>query len=533
VFKILFKQQSNQSKSLTDSFGKVKEEAFYFNLIDRYFKGSKHSKATFQRLDDAICADLDFEELFMFLDRTRSKVGQQYLYNRLRNIPKASMGEKEALQISRFQDDEKYRLSIEKILLKLKNGDAYYLNTLFQDTLIKPPKWMPRVKLLSLTPIVSFIGAFFNPIFIFISLGLFIVNMAIHYWNKRNVYPYISSLPQLLNLLETAKALNKKAPDEQNISNTLKQFDQIKKRISFFKIEARLDGDMSSIFWGFLELIKMMLVLEPIMLFNILKGLENKRAALATVFEYVGEQDFLLSIASLRQGLPYWCQYDYNANPSVLKLEQLYHPLLVDFVANSLSLTGKSLLLTGSNMSGKTTFIRTVGVSTLCGQVLNTCFAKHMSLPRSKIFSTIRVNDDIMQNKSYFLEEVTRIKTLIEASEKDDPCLFLLDEILKGTNTMERIAAGEAVLSHLSKNNNLVLVATHDLELATSLHSTFELYHFAEEIIEQKIVFDYKIKEGTLQKTNAIEILKLKNYPESITNNAQEAVKRMSTKTTP
>jgi DNA mismatch repair ATPase MutS len=121
---------------------------------------------------------------------------------------------------------------------------------------------------------------------------------------------------------------------------------------------------------------------------------------------------------------------------------------------------------------------------------------------------------------------------MIDASENNDSNLFLLDEIFKGTNTIERISAGKAVLSSLAKNNNIVFVSTHDIELADLLKHEYKLYHFSEKIDNKTVDFDYKLKDGKLQNRNAIRILQLNNYPENIISEAFEISKELDVSTT-
>jgi DNA mismatch repair ATPase MutS len=171
-------------------------------------------------------------------------------------------------------------------------------------------------------------------------------------------------------------------------------------------------------------------------------------------------------------------------------------------------------------MSGKTSFIRTIGINVITGLTINTCFAEHFLMPVMRVFSAIRISDDLMNDKSYYFEEVLTIKSMIDESENKTGNLFLLDEIFKGTNTVERISAGKAVLSSLTKNGNIVFVSTHDIELADLLEDEFELYHFSEKVNNQTVDFDYKLKDGKLTNRNAIRILEINNYPEEIIKEA-------------
>jgi DNA mismatch repair ATPase MutS len=303
--------------------------------------------------------------------------------------------------------------------------------------------------------------------------------------------------------------------------------DQIRNRMVFFKLSARLESDMEIIFWAIMEFFKILFLLEPLMLFGVLKKLDSKRTEIENVFSFVGEVDALISIASLRKGLKLYCLPEILPGNKMMDAVDIYHPFIVNCVTNSISLKEKSILLTGSNMSGKTSFIRTIGLNVITGLTIHTCFARKFALPRMKVFSAIRISDDLLNDKSYYFEEVLTIKEMIDESRSGKPNLFLLDEIFKGTNTIERISAGKAVLSYLAGEENIVFVSTHDIELADLLQGTYELYHFSEKVDQKTVDFDYKLKEGKLKNRNAIRILQINDYPEVIIKEAIELSKEL------
>jgi DNA mismatch repair ATPase MutS len=127
-----------------------------------------------------------------------------------------------------------------------------------------------------------------------------------------------------------------------------------------------------------------------------------------------------------------------------------------------------------------------------------------------------------MSDKSYYFEEVLIIKNMLEESRLGTQNLFLLDELFKGTNTVERIAAGKSVLTYLNDKENIVFISTHDLELAEYLQETYSLYHFTEVVENETILFDYSLKAGNLKTTNAIRILELNDYPIEVTEEAKQ-----------
>jgi hypothetical protein len=521
---MIFKRKKELRNKLLKEFGKVKEDSFNFDLIEKYFK-RKISDSNFQVLSDKTCNDLDFDELFMFVDRTNSKVGQQYLYNKLRTIPLTNSDQayNESL-INEFTKNTDFRLSVQTQLTKLNGFDAHYLTSLFQESFISAPKWFFIVPVLTFTNILSIIFSLFNPKFLFVLFIVLIINLLIHYWNKNNLNQYLTSLPQLLNLkgianeLFSHKLFKKINPD---LLNSIKTVNKIRNRMVFFKIETKVQGEMQALFWVFFEFLKITFLLEPIMLFSVLKRLEDKRSEIEELYEFVGQIDSLNSITSLRAGIGKYCIPTIKSGNELIATE-VYHPLIIDCIENNIQVNKKSILLTGSNMSGKTSFIRTIGINIITGLTLNTCFAKQFTMQPMKVFSAIRISDDLMNDKSYYFEEVLTIKEMIDSSENDIPNLYLLDELYKGTNTVERISAGKAVLSALNKNGNMVFVSTHDIELADLLFDEYELYHFSEKLDDNSIDFDYKLKDGKLKNRNAIKILQINNYPKDIINEALE-----------
>lgn len=527
---MFFTKKKKDIERLKASFGKMKDEHFHFEFVEQFFR-RKDSSAAFQILTDKSCHDLDFQELFMFVDRTSSRVGQQYLYNKLRTIPTDSA---EVLLneeiIKRFTYDTEFRIKTQRQLEKLENDEAYYLTSLFQEEHIEPPKWFFIIRLLSITSLLSLVLGMFNSQFFFILLGVVIVNLGIHYWNKKNLNQYLGSIPQLLRLNSIAfnlyqdDSLRKLDPD---LPGSMAIINQVRNRMSFFQLEARLQGDLEAAFWMMLEIFKILFLLEPLLLFGVLKRLDSKRKEIEDVFSFVGHIDSLLSIASLRKGLAVYCVPVINEGDNQIVARQVYHPLIIDCVPNSISVVDKSILLTGSNMSGKTSFIRTIGLNIITGLTINTCFAESMTIPRARIFSAIRISDDLVNDKSYYFEEVLTIKELIQNSANAKPNIFLLDEIFKGTNTIERISAGKAVLSSLCKNNSVVLVSTHDIELADMLSDNYELYHFSEIVGDRNVDFDYKLKTGKLKNRNAIRILQINDYPDSVIVEATEISKTL------
>ena len=389
----MFETRKKARERLIKSFGKVKDDSFNFDFIEKYFRNKDQSGA-FQVLSDKTCNDLDFNELFMFVDRTTSKVGQQFLYNTLRAVPP---GADKFIEQERFIEqiakDPGLRLKIQVHLDKLNSESTYFITSLFQDEHIKKPKWFFIIPVLSLTSLLSILMIPFIPQFFILLLGVVLINMAIHYWNKRNLDEYIGSIPQLLKLNIVAKELLKfRLPVriDPELENSIRVIDRVRNHMSLFNMEAKLRSDIGTAFWSMLEILKAMFLLEPLLLFGVLKQLDTKRREIGIVFSFIGYVDSLISIASLRYGLEVFCLPDISDNIKVLEAIEMYHPLIVNCIPNAIQANGKSILITGSNMSGKTSFIRTIGLNAITALTINTCFARQFSLSRFKIYSAVR-----------------------------------------------------------------------------------------------------------------------------------------------
>ena len=269
-------------------------------------------------------------------------------------------------------------------------------------------------------------------------------------------------------------------------------------------------------------MIKVLFNVEYLVFYSFLGAITKERKSIENMFLFLGKIDTAISTASLKSGNLKICTPNFNDN-NELKVSKIYHPLIENCITNDTHLFNKSMLLTGSNMSGKTTFIRTIAINSILAQTLHLCFADTYNAPFYKIHSSIRITDDLLDNTSYYLQEVLTIKELIEASKNTNPCLFVLDEIFKGTNTIERISGGKAILSYLNKKNHTVLVSTHDIELTELLvKENYDLYHFSETIEDNNLFFDHKIKPGKLETRNAIKILDLYKYPSEIIKEAKQ-----------
>ena len=523
---MFFRRKRKILEKLKASFGSPKSEGFNLDLIKKYFQNKDHPEA-FQVLSEQTCNDLDFDLFFCYADRTSSKIGQQYLYDKLRTIDDSTAKfEQQEIAIKHLINNPEDRLKIQFELQKLNHQQAYYVADLFQKELEQKSRWHFLIPILSAVVIISIILSFFNSSYILILLGLIPINAVIHYSLKRKTNLFLNSIPSLLTLGSVAKSLSKFVflkTHSLKVENSINVISSIKRKMSIFKLEQKVDSDMEAAYWFLLEGLKIIFLLEPLLLFSSLDKLRDKSNNIEQVFSFVGQIDSFVSIISLRHGLDEFCIPVINKEHSKVEFENIHHPLIYGCIPNSIK-TPKSVLLTGSNMSGKTTFIRSIGLNYLAGITINTCFATVAKISVAKLFSVIRIEDDLMNSSSYFYKEVDEIKQIINETGAEFHSLILLDELFKGTNTIERIASAKAVLGYLAIETNQVIVATHDVELTQMLNEKFDLFHFSESISGSTIQFDYKLKVGVPNHGNAIRILEINGYPETIVKEANALV---------
>lgn len=199
----------------------------------------------------------------------------------------------------------------------------------------------------------------------------------------------------------------------------------------------------------------------------------------------------------------------------------LGHPLISDEkrVTNDFTLNGlgQVVIITGSNMSGKSTFLRTLGVNLCLAFAGGPVCASKLQTTLFRIFSCIRVSDSVTDGYSYFYAEVRRLKALLVELECPDsfPLFFLIDEIFKGTNNRERLIGSQDYVEAMVGRNCIGAISTHDLELVKLANTMQKVknYHFREEIIDGQMVFDYKLRSGPCPTTNALKIMRMEGLP--------------------
>lgn len=213
------------------------------------------------------------------------------------------------------------------------------------------------------------------------------------------------------------------------------------------------------------------------------------------------------------------------------------HPLLPydKAIPNDINLHEKdrAWVISGSNMSGKSTFLRMVGVNILLSQIGLKTYSDKMTLCPVRLMTDLRIRDNLFKNESYFLAEVRQLKRMIENAKGSPPVFGLIDEPYRGTNSEERIAASVEVLRCLLESGGFFLTATHDKEVTEMAEQipAVSNHHFKEELSESDIAFDYKIRPGPTTTRNALRVLQKEGYPASVIEKAEEWLQKKNKNT--
>jgi DNA mismatch repair ATPase MutS len=511
------KKQKKLLQQTRESWGKPNNAARNFDLIENF--SLLTTTIPFHKLPTQTIKDIDIHELFAFIDRTNSKPGQQYLFNKL-ITPTNNIAELEKFneQVIFFTANKPERESTQFLLSPLNHHDAYYITSLLNDAVVKKNKWSILFMVDTAIVILMLLLSLFFPVLLLWLMLPLAVNIFFCFRYKNITARFSKPFPQLNKLITISKLLVKKDLPFENAGAKLSiaNLKKFQRKFGILNFGENRQDEITQTLLFFVEIIKAFFLVEIHSFFSILTHLKNKREDINDLINYVGSIDAALSTASLRAGNSKYTTPVFINPKKELTAKNLYHPLIENCVANSIAIKDKSILITGSNMSGKSTFIRAVAVNAVLAQTIYTCFADEFTTPVLKVFSSIRITDNLLDAKSYYFEEVNTIGSLIKESEKSFQNLFVLDEVFKGTNTIERVAGAKAILSYLNKKDNIVLVSTHDIELAGLLKTEFDLYHFVEDIANDNLVFDHQLKRGTLQSRNAIKILALSSYPAEI-----------------
>ncbi len=527
------KEKKKLKLKLKESWGKLPKnqyEPLDFKTFSQLFR-SYDSQTASPIIDDITWNDLEMDKFYSHINSTLTSMGDQALYSLLRTpiYDRRRWLERN----STIEYWEKHPEQRERIQLKLAKNGKYTpdrLNVWMEpnDYLELRDKWMYKV--LTFLPFLflpfSLIHVGAGVIFAIVSLAC---NAIYHELTVKKVHSGIEAVTQAVRLVELGKSLAEEPIEElenrfESLSERLKVLAPLLKKGNIGNLWVSFTGDMVA---DLMALIKMVFLVDVWSYQSSIHMLKQQKQEVIALIKEIGEIDATICMASYRKSLSAWCLPQIQWEPSIsdddIEAEQVVHPLLTECTPNPI-VASKATLITGSNASGKSTYLKTIALNTLTAHTLCMCFAGHwISQPLFPITS-MALRDSILNGESYYVAEIRSLKRIFDLSSGSMKCLCIIDEVLRGTNTIERIAASSRILNALTRLNTCVFAATHDVELTYILRDVFENKHFEESITDADITFDYQLKEGKATTRNAIKLLRLMGFEDDIIHGAEEAV---------
>ncbi len=521
-------------KQLNDKFGSTDRSSYDRDRISlaRVYH-SRH--LTDEAMDDITWSDLFMDDIFADVDRTESDAGAQVLYHLLRT----PLYDADRIRIRRELIDHFRSESDERnaILMYLHHAGKPIRESVYTllDSLkgLEPPKiraYIIRVILLALSVLsMYFIPGLGSVLFVVVLVS----NLYVYYRDRTKHLPYLRVFANIIALMDAAEEILTcigKSSDpilkdmEKDIRKTLDDLKDVK------SARVVLGTSGGNPLLVILSVIGIFIYLDIIVFWKIKDSVIAHEQDIDKLIGLCGNLDALISMAgyisSLGDGI---CIPEFADNNSKICIHDVYHPLIEDPVVNSIE-TDTSILLTGANASGKSTFLRSIALSMLYSQVFGYVPAVSYRAPLIRLMSAMSIHDDVTKGDSYYMAEIKAVKRMMDEYVSYKDCGFtsvcFVDELLSGTNTEERIAACTGILQSMNAEGIRVFAATHDIELTYLLADTYTNYHFREDLSDGDVRFSYKLQDGPATSRNAIRLLEVLGFDRGIVDKAAEMVER-------
>lgn len=513
----LYRRNLKIKARIKEEYGKQPE----WKLDERDYASMKkyyqHKKTDESAIDDITFNDLNMDQIFKQMKNTQSSIGDEYSYYFFRKQKNPDLDHfEEAVQCMSDNTEARERLQFAFYRIGRKTNNQLI------DLLLEPSKF-PKISMLPIV-LVSLIGIGsliwlvididYGVLAVCLSfcLGLILFSLVL-----RKIYQAFEAMGMFTRMVRAAKVMVK-----LELPAFKEETEELRKNLKVFKNITGLADYLVQVSGSSNSL--MMIITSYFSLYGyaycaMVRMFQKYRKEALKLYETIGYIELCISTASYRESLPYYCQPTFN-NDSKVYFEEIIHPLLREPVPNSRSI-GNKILITGSNASGKSTFARTLAINTIFGQLFNMCLAKSYTFKPCHVYSSMNLKDDIVTGDSFYMAEIKSLKRLIKIAESPEYAMIFMDEMFKGTNMIERIAAASIILKKFAGLDCFICLATHDVELSQILGARYENYHFREVITADDILFDYTLREGVTTGSNAIKLLAYCHYDQEIVEEAE------------
>ncbi len=529
IVKGIYDKKNNRIKlmrKLKREWGQIPEEEYTTETLESlssYYRSIRNDQLD---VDDITWNDIDMDQIFMLINNTGSAMGEEYLYSVLRKV---KFNEQELMERNRltefFQHNEEKRIQLQAAFFgmgKLRHISVYeYINQL---DLLEQKSSLPHY-IMAGGLIAAILFLFINPAVGGLLTFVMVANNIIQYYRRKaQIDTYFSVCSYIIRLLNSVKDIIRL--DIPEIRTYVEQLKTASTQFAGFKKGSRVvagknpNGDLLDVI---LDYERMLFHTDLIKFNSMLNCFKKNRSVLNEMYVSIGVLDSMIAVASFRTMLDYYCIPELKAGlKPFLEVKELSHPMIEDPVTNSIK-ENRCVLITGSNASGKSTFIKTLAINAILSQTIYTSISKSYKASFFQIASSMALKDSIFSKESYYIVEIKSLKRVLDRLNNTVPTLCFIDEVLRGTNTLERIAASSRILYSLSRANAMCFAATHDIELTHILENFYSNYHFQEQIVGNKVLFDYKLFSGRAISKNAIKLLEVMGYSQEIVQSASES----------
>ena len=476
---------------------------------------------TDSQVDDQTWYDLALHKVFDQLNYTQSSIGAEALYQKMRLLtfqPDDSLRELEEF----FERQPDLRLRVQVIMNQLGKKN----HNMARSIVANPGNQDSRIYLslyifLACLPVLSL---FFLPFFkiqafsvLIASVTFNIIFSSIRNWSNKTRLDQVS---YLVRLFASAEKLSRLAlPKQEALKQAVQPFKKTKVISSILQSPTgNSEMEIILIYLNFLFLIPQ---IAQIYIYQQVRA--HQKEAQETI-NLLGELEVAISLLRHKRDGKLVCHPCFKQDGGI-KGKGIYHPLLADPVANDVSFE-KNMVISGDNASGKSTYLKMVAINCILAQGLGFAYGESLELSYGHVMTSLDVSDDIEVGDSYFITESKTILRMIESLEKSGFHYFFIDELFKGTNTIERIGSGLGIVRWLSRHDCLYMISSHDIELVAASGAVNDNYHFDSRYVDGEIVFDYQIKQGSAVTKNAVNTLKSLHFPSEITLTAQELIEQ-------
>ncbi len=484
-------------------------------------------------VDDRTWDDLAMDEIFSEIDVCYSPAGRNELYTLLRKcLPTETESDTRRNLVERMRSDEQFRMAVLQEIAVLDNDADHDPATILSKEALIEDRLFPLYLALSLAALASL----FSPAFLGLRLGLlaifgmFILNLWIYNRKSKAVSALVPPLRGLFRLLRQGSRIARIDFGETGFGAETLRKELAKTSGLSRSFRSVLTGSAAGSASAGADIVetltiyvKIIFLIDLIAYSRLVKGIRRLIEPLRRIYRVVGYLDAVHSVGSFLEWAEGLCTPQVGSSLDgtlALSAVGLYHPLLEEPVANSIELDKPGAIVTGTNMAGKSTFLRSLGVNAILAQTIGACFAESYAATRFLVMSSIEKKDVLQEGKSFYYAEAERIFRMLESLEDDTPVLLLIDELLSGTNSLERESASVAILDYLSQRNALTVAATHDVTIARRLEGRYAAHYFTDRATETGLSFDYLIRPGIVRTRNAIKLLSLIGYPQEVIDSA-------------